>query len=156
MHSQNLIYSFFSLLTISIGCTSSRLEITDEYVEVSKPGGQFGLIELEVTETDSTFGYPVNEKPLRSITVANRKTGKRIDDNASLKIYFSKRNPVYVWRIRNDIFLADYIEQDTIQIKPKTWYRLSKQRGPYNTVYFYWNGNKGSFVTIPKPDPGAY
>ena len=132
------------------------MTITDEFVEINKPGQQFGLIEIEALSIDSIFGYPNEERPIRAMTLMNRATGKQISDNSYAKVFFSKKNKKYSWSVRNNVFLADQVIKDTILIKPNTWYRLSKEKGTYNTIYFYWNGAKGDFITIVKPDPGAW
>lgn len=153
------LHLFLIIIITSIllpGCSESYMNITDEFVEINKPGQSFGLIEIEALSMDSTFGYPSEEKPVRIITLISRSTGASIPDNAHAKVFFSKRNSTYMWKVRNDVILADYIQQDTISIKPKTWYRLSKDRGTYNTIYFYWKGTKGDFITLSKPNPGAW
>jgi len=138
------------------GCRVSRMTITDEYVEIIKPGQRFGLVEIEALSFDSLFGYPTEERSIRSMTLVNRVTGKQIAHNARAKVFFDKKNVRYQWSIRANIFLADRELRDTIVIKPETWYRLSRERGAYHTIYFYWNGPVGDFKTIVKPDPGAW
>ncbi len=41
--------------------------MTDEYVEVIKPGQTFGIIEIIPLNIDSTFGYPKEEKKLKHL-----------------------------------------------------------------------------------------
>jgi hypothetical protein len=156
---RKLLLSVLIIIPSSIpflGCSSSYMNINDEFVEINKPGQSFGLIEIDALSIDSTFGYPSEEKPLRAMTLINRSTGAPLSDNSYAKVFFSKRNSRFVWRVQNDVFLADYIQKDTITIKPKTWYRLSKDKGTYNTLYFYWNGSKGDLITLSKPNPDAW
>jgi hypothetical protein len=132
------------------------MNMTDEFVEISRPGQVFGLIEIEAIKMDSVFGYPSEEREIRSMTLISRRTGKQIAPNSYAKIYFGKKNNHYRWRIRHEVSLADFVETDTILLKPNTWYRLSREIGVYNTEYFYWTGIKGDFIVKSKPDPGAF
>src|SRR5687767_14451257 len=116
-------FKVFLYLTYScvilFSCKSSYVEITDDYIEISKPGQQFGIIEIEPTKIDSTFGYPAEYKTISGITLVDRNTHKQIDDNAKRKVYFLKRDKRYCWQIADDPTLAEYRYSDTIHLKPK-------------------------------------
>lgn len=151
---KRLLYlSIFSTLIFS--CKSSYVEITDEYIDISKPGQQFGIIEIVPTKMDTTFGYPDEYNTISGITLVDRNTHKQIDDNAKRKIYFLKRDKRYCWQIADDPTLAEYRYSDTIHLKPKTWYTVVIERTTYDK-YFYWNGTKGDFIIKSKPRPGAW
>ena len=160
MHNQIDTLSRLTKLLCSLvlfsACRQTSLNITDKYVEVVKPGQAFGLTQLKVTKLDSIFGYPKDEIALRVMTLISRSTEKGIGDNASAKVYFSKKNHRYKWRIWSDIFSQSYIDQDTILIQPNVWYKVHKDNGVYNTYYFIWSGQEGNFKRIVKPDPGAF
>jgi hypothetical protein len=149
------ISGFIFLLMLS-SCKRSYMKITDEFIEISEPGQMFGLHEIVPIKIDSLFGYPLEEKYITSMTLVSRKTGKQIKGNTYAKVFFGKRNNLYRWRIYDKVNISEYIETDTIVLKPKTWYRISKETGVYNTQYFYWNGGKGNFIVKTKPNPGAW
>jgi hypothetical protein len=131
------------------------MNITDEYIEVSKPGQRFGLIEIEALKMDSIFHYPSEEKIVRAMTLIKRRTGKQIGGDDYAKIIFGEKNKRFYWRVYKEP-ANEYLDSDTVLLKSKTWYRLTKETGVYNTYYFYWNGNKGDFIRKVKPNPGAW
>jgi hypothetical protein len=140
---------------ILTSCKSPSVEMTDEYIEVTKPGQRFGIVELVDVEMDSTFGYPIRAKELRAVTLVDRTTHKQISKGANEKVYFNKKNDRYCWQIANDIFLANYEYSDTIHLKPKTWYSVIIENTTYDK-YFYWNGGKSNYLIKSKPRPGAF
>lgn len=129
--------------------------MTDQYISVKNPGQYWGLSEIHAVEIDNLFNYPSKEEYLSSYTVVKRRNNKQVDGNSKLKTFFSKKNNRYYWKVRRNPLLADYKINDTISLKPHTWYKLSTER--YNfIVYFYWNGKKGDYVLKEKPKPGAW
>ena len=140
---------------ILLSCRSSYVEITDDFIEVSKPGQIFGMVEVAPTKFDTTFGYPIEYKTLTAMTLVDRKTHKQIDDNAKRKVYFLRSDKRYCWQIANDPTLAEYKYSDTIHLKPKTWYHIVIENTTY-TTFFYWNGIKGDYIIKSKPRPGAW
>lgn len=144
-----------AISSVLLTCTSPYVEVTDEYIEVNNPGQQFGIVEIVPSKFDSAFGYPNEERAIASMTLVDRTTHKRIDDNAKRKVYFLKKDSRYCWRIADNPGLAEYRFSDTIHLKPKTWYRVGIEKTAYDT-YFYWNGVKGDFIVKSKPRPGAW
>lgn len=147
---------YLIVLLALVGCFKvPTATITDQYIEVVKPGQVFGLVKIKVDKIDTTFGYPLEEQSISSYTVVNRISGKQVKGNASVKIYFNKKYIKYKWRVHKDSFLADYYDADTIQLEPYTWYRLSTEKYGFD-VYFYWNKEEGTYVQKLKPKPGAW
>lgn len=129
--------------------------MTDQYVWVRNPGQYWGLSEVQAVEMDSLFNYPSKEEYLVSYSVVKRKNNKQVEGYSNLKAFFRKKNNRYYWKVRRMTLLADYKLNDTISLKPYTWYKLSTER--YNfIVYFYWNGSKGDYILKEKPKPGAW
>ena len=133
----------------------SVAKITDEYIEVERPGQIFGLIELKDVIIDSILGYPIKSEDVSADTIVERKSKKQIDASASAKVYFNKKHRKYVWQIQDQPSLASLRYSDTIHIKPNTWYRLTAERYRYD-VFFYLDEDKGVYMTRSRPDPGAY
>jgi hypothetical protein len=145
---------YLVMLLVLTGCLKAPT-MTEQYIEVIKPGQTLGLSKLKVEKIDTTFGYPLEEQEMVTYTVVNRISGKQVNGNASFKIYFSRKHIKYKWRVRNDPFLADYYDVDTIQIEPYTWYRLSTWKYGFY-LYFFWDESKGTYIHKFKPKPGAW
>lgn len=144
------------MLLVLSGCFDAPdLIITDQYIEVVKPGQSLGLSKLKVSKLDSIFCYPIEEREVTTYTVINRLSGEQVKGNTSFRIYFNKKYIRYKWQVYENPFLADHYYVDTIRLEPYTWYRLSSEL--YSaSVYFYWNKDEGTYVRRYKPDPGAW
>lgn len=151
-----IISRFLLVLLFVSGCSESSLQMTDQFVEVNKPGQGFGIIEVKALSIDSVFGYPSEIIEVKAITLIDRRTKKMIGENSYAKVFFGKKNRRYHWRTRNNVVKVDYVDSDTIALKAKTWYRVSKERGTYGTEYFYWEGTRNDFKTFVVPDPGGW
>ena len=133
-----------------LACKTPHSNFTVEFVEITRPGQIFGIVEVTPIRFDSTFGYPTEEKEVAAYTLVDRNTHKQIGDDSYCKIYFSKQNDRYIWQIQSDPFLANYTYSDTIKLKPKTWYRLTIETSAYHT-YFNWTGTKGEYIIKEEP-----
>lgn len=139
-----------------VGCMNMpTAKMTNTYIEIVKPGQSLGLVEIKAITIDSTFGYPAEERELVAYTIVDRKTHKMISPDASIKMYFNKKNDRYCWQVSPDLFSADAYYTDTITIKPYTWYRLSTEKYKFS-VYFFLDETKGVYISKLKPYPGAY
>ena len=101
---KTILYLFFLAISSSFfSCDEpSSAKITDKYIEIVRPGGSLGLIEVKPLEIDSTFGYPTEEKEFVGYTIVHRKTHEPLNENASVKMYFNVKNDKYCWAIRPD------------------------------------------------------
>jgi hypothetical protein len=144
-----------SLLLLGSCNKEPSAKMTDEYIEIVKPGQICGLVELKQAIVDSVLGYPVQEEDGIAYSIVERNSKKVINDNAAAKIYFSKKHKRYMWKIWDGLFLSDFYYSDTISLKPDTWYRLSTERYRFK-IYFYWDKSKDIYITKAKPDSGAY
>ncbi len=106
--------------TLLFSCKSSYVEITDEYIDISKPSQQFSIIEIAPTKIDTIFGYPAEYSSISGITLVDRNTYKQIGDNAKRKVYFLKRDKHYCWQIAYTPTLTEYRYSGTIHLNPKT------------------------------------
>jgi len=143
------------LTCLFASCKTASVKITDEYIEVVKPGQQFGIVELQVLNFDTTLNYPMKEKEISTFTLVERKTHEQINDNADVKVFFQKKNDKYCWAKQNESSLANLFYSDTIKLKPFTWYRVTTENYGFYS-YFYWNGKKGDFAVRLKPKSGAW
>lgn len=139
-----------------VGCLKMpSVKITDSYIEIIKPGERFGLVEVKALMIDSTFGYPATEREVVAYSIVDRNTHKRLSPNASLKMYFKIKNDRYCWQVSPDLFSAEVYYTDTLNLKPYTWYRASTEKYHFS-VYFFLDKVKGSYLSLLKPDPGAW
>lgn len=144
------------MLLFLAGCFKApTATMTERYIEVVKPGQTMGLSKLKVDKIDTIFGYPLGEQEIVTYTVVNRINGKQVNGNSSFKIFFDRKHIKYKWRVREDPFLADYYDADTIRLEPYTWYRLSTWKYGFY-LYFFWDVSKGTYVHKFKPKPGAW
>jgi len=147
---------FISITILIFSCAKlPSVNMTDIYIEVNRPGDRFGIVELEVSKLDSTFGYPIEEKDLVAYTLVNRVTHETLSPNGSAKVYFNVKNKRYCWRIWPEKFSANKLFVDTIYIKPYTWYRVTTARVQFD-LYFYIDAKTGTYIKKYKPFPGAY
>jgi len=153
-----LLLTFLVLVSSTLNeCTlkSPSATITDEYIQARNVGQYLRITELDSVKIDSSFEYPSQEKAITSYLLSSRDTKKEVEGNVSIKIYFLIRNPKYVWKVYRNFFSAEYNYQDTINIKPFKWYKLTTEKSGFYS-YFYWNGKKGDYALRLKPKPGAY
>ena len=129
------------------------LTITDKYIEVKNPGQSWAMAEVEALTLDSIFGYPKEEKFIRSYVFVKTTTDEPIENTAKQRMYFHNKKKKYKWKQYTDIMLQDFSYSDTINIKPFTWYVLMSSRAGYE-LYFYKNA-KG-YIVKEKPKPGAW
>jgi hypothetical protein len=143
-------------LMLVISCfVGPSATINDQYIEVTNPGQDFGLVEVDPIEFDKTFGYPSKETPIVSYSLVNRNSGAKVEDNASIKIYFSRKHRRYQWKVREKPELSDYYLSDTIKLKTDTWYRLTTAKYGFEIYYFQSKDSKTYQVKL-KPKPGAW
>ena len=144
------------MAVISASCfRTPSLTITDEFIRIKNPGESWALIETKVIKYDSTENKPLGTEFVRSYVIVDRESKEHVKYK-NIYMDFSKKNPKYQWAITNDKFHADRVYQDTIQIKPFTWYDLSSRKNTYG-IFFYWNGKKGDYIIKGYvANPGAW
>ena len=136
------------------GCLRApQAKITDQYIEITKPGHTLGIVEVIPEKIDSTFGYPSVEREIAAYSPVERESHETVEDNTSIKIYFEKPHQKYCWKIHENPFKGYFHYTDTFHIKPFTWYRLNTE---YTTIYLYWKGVRGDYITKYKSNPGAW
>jgi hypothetical protein len=152
---------YASLLFILFICPSCfilrrpSLAITDQYISISNPGQSWSLAAVEAIQTDSIFGYPSKEKFLYAYTIVKRKGQTSLSPTTRVKMYFNKRSRKYQWKRYNDFYLRDISFQDTLTIRPRTWYCLNASNNTYE-MYFYQEEKGGAWIVKEKPKPGAW
>ena len=148
--------SFLLALLLGYSCTIyPSCSITDKYIEVSRPGNTFGLVEVAPVTFDSLLGYPLKETEVLSYSLIDRDSRESVGPNSLFKVFFNIRNKKYCWLIQENKNNAVDRYVDTIQIKKNTWYRLTTEKSESYT-YFYWRGDEGNYVIRLKPKSGAY
>src|SRR5438128_2495069 len=137
-----IILSVTSLLLSACSLRTPSATMTETYIEAANIGQYLRLMELDAVKIDSSFDYPTEENPVVSYILAFRKTTNDAEGDIAVKIFLSKRNSHFVWKTYRDLRSANFIYQDTIHIKPYTWYKLTAEKSGFHS-YFYWNGKKG-------------
>ena len=145
------IYIFFCFT----GCINAPYAyMTNEYIEIAKPGQTVSIVELVNVKIDSIMDYPIEETAVMSF-VPIKVTKKKINENARFQINFNKPDNEHMWKVTPDIFFADHYFSQTINIKPNTWYKLYTEKYLY-TVYFFGDSLKDVNIIKLKPKPGAW
>lgn len=151
-----LIIATSIYLSQMTGCLKAQYaKINDQYVEIDKPGGILGLVELKVSKIDSAFGFPAEEEGLTAYTIVNRSSPEKIAEDSSIKMFFEKRNDRFRWKVFPSSLSPDFYYSDTIRLREHTWYRLTTQKYNYH-VYFYFDREKGTCTSILKSKAGGF
>ena len=127
--------------------------MTDKYLEVNNCASATSIYEVKAFQFDSLAHYPINETLIAVYSVVDRQTKRPVSKKSYFKIFFSKYNEKYAWEFMKDPTLAKYTNENILDIKPNTWYKIRDEK-ERDELYFFWKGAEGDYVILKKPLPG--
>lgn len=143
----------FFILIVWSGCSSSSfVEITEKYLEISHNPYASVLYEVKVLQFDSLANYPIDEILISTYSIVFRKTHKPVNKRSHIKMYFSKYNEKYIWKLWQNPPLMEFTYKDTFNLKKNTWYKI-RDEVEESELYFFWKGGRNNFILLKKPFP---